>query len=254
MTEPITFEVRDSVGVLTLNRPAKLNAFNSAMAAGLRDRLKAVGNIRALVLTGAGRSFCAGWDLAESRDEAGRQMWEEGISRLAGLAVPTVAAIEGHCLGQGLLYALCCDMRVAGDGARIGFPEVKRGYFPGDGASQRIVRVIGRVRAKELMLLGNPIDVQTALNWGLLNRVAPSGEALAEALRLAGELAAGPPKALSVVKRLVDEGAELTLEEAIQLEIRLEQELDPAEAEEGVAAFFERRPPRFQTAEGTAST
>jgi enoyl-CoA hydratase/carnithine racemase len=248
VSDLVRYETEGKVGLITFNRPAKLNAINTAMARGLVDSLEAARGVRALILTGAGGNFCAGWDLRESGEDGSssdRDIWTEGVSQLAKFPVPTLAAIEGHCLGQGLLYAICCDLRVAGERARLGFPEVRRGFFAGAGASQRIHKIIGPARAKELMFFGRPVSAETALTWGLVNRVAPDGQAVAMALEMATELAAGPTKALGVIKRLVDEGAELPLDEGIELEAKLGMELDPAEANEGVAAFLERRTARF---------
>src|SRR4051794_18698909 len=179
------------VAIIALNRPAKLNAMNNAMAAELHTAFELPSNVRALVLTGNARAFSAGWDLTEA-DEAETEevvSWPTMLTRLATLPVPTIAAIEGYCLGGGLVLAMCCDLRVAGTSARLGVPEIKRGFFPGVSGSQRLTRLVGRARAKELMFFGAHIDAETAERWSLINRVVPTGEALATATRLADELA-----------------------------------------------------------------
>jgi len=246
--DPVTLEGRGDVAVVTFDRPGRINAVDTGAAECLLRCLEQAAGARALVLTGSGGNFCSGWDLSEARgvrDSDSGQLWATGVARLADFPAPTLAAIEGHCLGQGLLYAICCDLRIAGEGARLGFPEVRRGFFAGSSASQRIVRVIGRARAKELMFFGNALDADTAALWGLVNQVTPRGGALESALARADELTRGPTRALAVIKRLVDEGADLPLAEGVKLERRLAAELDPAEIAEGVDAFREGRPARF---------
>ncbi|MHB8509216.1 MAG: enoyl-CoA hydratase/isomerase family protein [Candidatus Dormibacteria bacterium] len=247
----ITVEDFGGLRVITFYRPKKLNAISEEVARGLLEGLHLPSGIRALVLTGAGGNFSAGWDLNEAKNDgtvAVREadIWLEGVNRLARLPVPTIAAVEGYCLGQGLVYAVCCDLRVAGEGARMGYPEIRRGFYPGVSATQRTLRIVGPARAKELLFFGAHLDTATAERWGLIHRVTPGGGALTEARRLGEELAQGPTLALSLIKRLVDEGGDLPLDEGIVMETQLSAELHGGpDVAEGVAAFLERRPPRF---------
>src|SRR5262245_322764 len=199
-----------STTIITLNRPAKLNAVNGEMVAGLLEALEDARRARAIVLTGAQGNFCAGWDLSEAnqpgRDARKDPSWRRAVSLLAEQQCPTIAAIEGHCLGQGLLYAICCDVRIAAATASLGFPEIRRGFFPGSSASQRIFRLIGRALAKELMYFGSPITAEEASRWGLVNSVVSEGEALEEAMRWANALAKAPRTHVQATKRAIDAG------------------------------------------------
>ena len=199
--------------------------------------------------TGAGGNFSAGWDLSEGLSKGGVEavrVWPEGVSTLARLPVPTIAAIEGYCLGQGMLYAACCDLRVAAENAKLGFPEIQRGFFPSCGTSHAIVRLIGRARAKELMFLGQHVSAKQAHHWGLVNRVVPAGMPLSASLELAHSLAAGPGRALASLKALIDAGGETSLDAALALEADLARSMqDSPDAREGISAFNEGRPPDF---------
>ncbi|HEX2038670.1 MAG TPA: enoyl-CoA hydratase/isomerase family protein [Acidimicrobiales bacterium] len=243
----IRCEFDGPVAVITLNRPEKLNAMNPKMAAELHHAFGGLPDgTRAVVVTGDERAFSAGADLAASDEveEAGAG-WIDMLERLARLPQPSIAAIEGYCLGGGLLLALACDLRIAGATAQLGFPEIKRGFFPGTGASQRLIRAVSRSRAKEIMFFGRHVDAAAAERWDLLNRVVEPGEALTTARAWADELAAGPPLALAAIKRLVDEGAELPFQDGLALEREVDKTLGE-DANEGVLAFLEKRPPRFQ--------
>jgi enoyl-CoA hydratase/carnithine racemase len=201
------------VAVITLNRPAKLNAVNGEMAVSLVEALaKAASRARALVLTGAGGNFSAGWDLSEPGqrgfDARKHPAWRNAVAALATHPLPTVAGIEGYCLGQGLLYAICCDFRIGAEDATLGFPEIRRGFFPGSSASQRIVRLIGRSRAKELMFFGSPISATQASQWGLLNCMSTPRGAVSAAIEWGTKLAKLPPKRLAEMKQMLTEDSE----------------------------------------------
>lgn len=247
----ICFEVQESVALLTLNRPEKLNALSQRMAVEMWDALTRLGEASVLVVTGKGRAFSSGGDIAEYAEGVGPQEADptmlDVLDRLAELPIPTLAAIEGHCLGGGLELALCCDLRVAGETAQLGLPEVHRGLLPGGGGTQRLPRLIGLARAKEMMLLGDPIDARTAERWGLVNRVVPAGSALDEAVGLASRLRAVAPMAAREIKRLANASDELELKVGIDLERAIQRSLvESADAQEGMRAFLERRRPKFR--------
>ena len=241
----VCLDFEDDLALLTLHRPEKHNALSDQMGLDLAAALAELRQARALLLAGAGPSFCSGRDLTEPVGP-GPVDWLGLMNRLSELAIPTIAAIEGYCLGGGLLLAACCDLRVAGATAQLGVPEIHRGFIPGTGASQRLARLIGPARARELMMLGDPIDAPTAAAWGLVNRVVTPGTAVESGRELGRRLAAGPTRALHLIKRLVDEGGDLPLAEAIALESRLDDLVDSPDVAEGLRAFREKRAPQFR--------
>lgn len=203
------------VAMLTLDRPAKHNALSSALESDLLAAVTdGLDGARAVVLTGAGRSFCAGADVTEIR-----QMGTEAVlayyrtsgqvyERIAALAVPTVAAVHGYCLGGGFELALAATFRVADTTATFGFPEVSLGILPSSGGTTRVVQACGPLRARELLLLGRRLDASQALTLGLVTELVAAGEAPAGALRLARELAGLPAAAVEVVLAAVDVAAQ----------------------------------------------
>ncbi len=212
------------------------------------------GEVRAVVVTGAGeRAFSAGshvGDFENQRGEAGRERHElESFvtSRLARLPMPTIAAIEGNALGGGLELALCCDMRVASDKAKLGLPEVRLAVTPGAGGTQRLPRVVGEARARELILTGRILDAHDADRIGLVNRVVPAGEAMSAATAIGEEIAARGPIAVREAKRLI------ALATSVDLETGLAAELDASDRVfatedmlEGASSFFEKREPKYR--------
>lgn len=218
------------------------------------DEVAANDSVRAVVLAGSGeRAFCAGSDVKEFPSLAGRvgegKLIDENAvyNRLAGLPMPTIAAIEGDALGGGLELALCCDLRVASGRARLGMPELLLGVMPGSGGTQRLPRLIGLARAKELILLGDLIDADTALAFGLVNRVVPNGKAEAEALRLADALASRGPLAVREAKALLDSTLDGSLTDGQRAELEAsERVFASGDMLEGAAAFLEKRSPKFE--------
>ena len=173
--------------------------------------------------------------------------------RFAHFPKPTVAAIEGIALGGGLELASGCDLIVASAGARLGLPEIKLGGFPGSGGTVRVTRRIGMGRAKELMLLGDIITAETALDWGLINRIAPDGQAKAMAMDLAARLAQAPAQAVYACKTALDNAFDLPEAEAIARTLDLSEVISQTQDfAEGVSAFFDKRPARFSEALATA--
>jgi enoyl-CoA hydratase len=237
------------VATITLRRPERRNAINPLMARELVAALRTTA-ARALVLTGDAQSFCAGADLSEIAavfdNPTDEQLVPELVPLLEDYPAPTIAAIEGHALGGGLELALRCDLRIAGRGARLGLPEVRRGFIPG-GIIERTARLIGVARAKELMFTGRAIDADTAAIWGLVSQVTEAGGALAAARTLAAELARGAPLALAEMKRLLRETALMPRDAAYALEMAATGRIaGSADAAEGIAAFLAKRAPRFE--------
>jgi len=213
----------------------------------------APGDVRAVVVSGRGeRAFSAGSHVGEFESQRGhagrdRHALEERVSsRLACLPMPTIAAIEGNALGGGLELALACDLRVASEHARLGLPEVRLAVTPGAGGTQRLPRVIGPARAKDLILTGRVIDADEAERIGLVNRVVADGEARRVADEIAEEIASRGPLAVREAKRLIDAAFDLDLETGLAAELDASARIFASEdAVEGAAAFFAKREPDY---------
>jgi len=245
------------VVVVTLNRPAALNALNISMLAELRDLLaglEADQAVRALVVMGAGdRAFAAGADIAELSGldaAAGRRFAESGqalLRSLEQLGKPSIAAVSGFALGGGCELAMACTLRLAADTAQFGQPEVDLGLIPGFGGTQRLTRLVGRGRALALLLGGHRIGAGEAERIGLVNRVVPAASLRAEAVALAQTLAAKPPLAVRYILDAVYAGADLPLATATDLEAGLfGLAAATADMREGTRAFLEKRKPVFE--------
>jgi enoyl-CoA hydratase/carnithine racemase len=255
MSDPRILIERDGTTLtLTLNRPDKLNAIDGAMLDALGDALVEVErnrDVRAVILTGAGRAFSAGADIKEwtalTPLEFGRSWGRRGhalFDRLAALPPPVIAALNGIAFGGGLELALCADLRIASEEARLGLPEVTIAALPGWGGTQRLPRLIGAGRAKHMILTGQPIDAAKAEAWGLVSEVAAQGALLARARELAAQIAANAPLSVQAAKRLID--AALPVTPAATLETHAGAVCGATEdAKEGRASFLERRPPRY---------
>ena len=242
-----------SVAVLRLDNPP-LNLvtleLTEALDAAL-SRIEADPSVRAVVVAGAGeRAFCAGSDVTEfealrGRVGAGKLVRENEVyDHLAGLEVPTVAAIEGDALGGGLELAMCCDLRVASARARLGMPEVRLGVIPGSGGTHRLPALVGPAKAKEMILLGLPLSADEAKRIGLVNEVVPVGAAEAVAMEWAGIIATRGPVAEREAKRAIDAaGSPGAADEALRASERVFQTEDMLE---GVRAFKDKRAPDFQ--------
>lgn len=249
-------QARGAVAVLTLNRPDRLNAIGRDVLGLLAIAVaeaEADEQIRALVIAGAGRAFCAGADLGEIEALPDARAFRRFIARMTEVyqlisdcPKPSVAALHGVAFGGGLELALACDLRVAETGARLGVPEMKLGVLPGAGGTQRLPRLVPPAIAKQMILTGEPVTAQRAYDLGLVNELAAPGEALTAALALAGQLAAGAPLALAAGKRLVDRGLGMDLAAAISYEGESVSMLfGTADRAAGLAAFRARRPPAF---------
>jgi enoyl-CoA hydratase len=239
---------------LTLNRPDKLNTIDGAMLDALDETLGKIERdraVRAVILTGAGRAFSAGADIKEwtalAPLEFGRSWGLRGhalFDRLAALPPPVIAALNGIAFGGGLELALCADIRIASQEARLGLPEVTIAALPGWGGTQRLPRLIGAGRAKHMILTGQPIDAAKAEAWGLVGEVVAPEALLDRARELAGQIGANAPLSVQAAKRLVD--AALPVTPAATLESHAGAVCGATEdAKEGRTSFLERRPPHY---------
>ena len=251
----VVYAERDRIAWITLNRPDKLNALNREVFGELGaalDRLERSPDALVGVLHGAGRAFAAGADIQDYVDisvhdyRAFMDVGRAVSDRLASLAKPVIAAVQGFALGGGFELVLACDLVVAADNARFGLPETKLGLVPGGGGTQRLTRLVGRTRATELMIAGRFLTADEAHAWGIVNHVVAKDDLLARAEELAGVVAAQAPEAVSTIKRIVREGADASLATALSLEQDATARLVVSDdAREGIAAFIEKRPPSF---------
>ena len=255
--ENLLLERADAVAVLTVNRPKVLNALNTPTLEELRRTilaLKADDAVRAVVLTGAGeKSFIAGADINElavqsptsGRDHAIRG--QHVIDLVENLGKPVIAAINGYALGGGCELAMACTLRLAAESARIGQPEINLGIIPGYAGTQRLTRLIGRGRALELLLTGEPISAQEAHRLGLVNRVVPPADLLAEARKLAATLAAKAPIAVRYIIDAVNKGMQMPFAEAQAYEATLFGLIASTDdMREGTRAFLDKRQAEFK--------
>jgi len=254
----ILYEKDGPLAIVTINRPEVRNALNQAVMGELAqaiDEAEADDEVRVLILTGAGdRAFAAGADLKEmaarnTQTELGpaSRLRRNVANRLENMFKPTIAAVNGNALGGGCELAMACTLRVAAETAKFGQPEINLGIIPGLGGTQRLSRLVGKGRAMAMVLTGEAIDAQEAYRIGLVNQVVPAGEALAAAKELALKLASKPPVALRAAKDAVNLGYGMDLPAALELENRLFAMCAGTEDKaEGVAAFFEKRPPNWK--------
>jgi enoyl-CoA hydratase/carnithine racemase len=249
--EFVTLQVEDGVGTIRLDRP-KMNAINeqlhrevrtAAMEAAERD------DVRAVVLYGGERVFAAGADIKamSQLDGAAMVAWgrelQNSFIEVARLPKPVIAAITGYALGGGYELALCADFRVLGTSAKIGQPEIQLGVIPGAGGTQRLTRLVGPAKAKDLVFTGRHVGAEEALEIGLADAVVPDDEVYATAMAMARKFAAGPPLALAAAKRAIDDGLDGPLADGLALESRLFAELFGTEDQKiGMRSFLESGP------------
>jgi enoyl-CoA hydratase len=251
--EFILTEVDGPIGVVTINRPSVLNALNNRAVEEIGDALSAFDRdeaIRCLILTGNDRAFAAGADIGQMAEAGAVDILRDDDTgrwtRLRTLHKPLIAAVSGYALGGGCELALMCDMIVAAESAQFGQPEVKIGIIPGAGGTQRWARAVGKARAMEVVLTGEPVTAIEAERLGLVNRVVPDGAQLDEAKRLARLIAARPPLAVRLAKEAVNQSAEMGLSAGLDLERKLFYLLfATTDKKEGMQAFLEKRPGRF---------
>lgn len=245
----------EGVALLTINRPEALNAVNAAMLEELSQavvQLEGDDEVRVLVITGTGKAFIAGADIAHMCGLTPQQAkeWSESgqrtVGRLEKLNKPVIAAVNGYALGGGTELALACDIRIASERAVFGQPEVKLGMIAGFGGTQRLPRLVGPGMAKEMLFTGDHYDAETAYRMGLVNRVVPADQLLDYCLAMAKRIAARGARAVRLSKEAVDHGRDLGLERALHLESELYGLVFTSdEPREGCSAFLEKREPQW---------
>ncbi len=256
MYTTIRYEVKDSVGIATINRPEALNALNSTVIEELSALVNEIENnksLRALVITGEGRSFVAGADIAEQcpLDLAGGRAWGRRGSALFRkielLEIPTIAAVNGFALGGGCELAMACDIILASEKAKFGQPEVGLGITPGFSGTQRLARRIGAARAKELIFSGKMIKADEAKEAGLVNAVHAPEALMDAALEMAQSFAKNAPIAVKYSKACIDRGLQTDLDSGIAMENELfAMCFGTEDQKEGMTAFLEKRPAQFK--------
>jgi enoyl-CoA hydratase len=257
MASTLLFELTDGIARITVNRPDKLNALNAIVIAELGDavtRIETDSAVRGAILTGAGgKAFVAGADIAELTEQGaagGRARALVGqlvFRRLERCGKPVIAAVNGFALGGGCELAMACHLRVASEQARFGQPEVKLGIAPGYGGTVRLPRLVGKGRALELLLTGEMIDAQEALRIGLVNRVVPADRLLAEAEAMLRTILTNGPLAVRACLEAVDNGLDMTIDQALLLEASYFGLLSATEdMREGTEAFIAKRKPSFK--------
>ena len=262
MTDAVKFEQDGSVVTLTLNRPDTRNAITEDIVADLLaccDRVNYDLSVRCVILTGAGKGFSSGGNVNEMRERTSlfggsaaqiRSGYREGIQRIPltmyRLEVPVIAAVNGAAIGAGLDLAMMCDMRIASTYASFAEVFVKLGIIPGDGGAWFLPRAIGMARASEMAFTGDRLDAATALEWGLVSRVVEPEKLMDEARALADRVAANPPEALRMTKRLIREGQRVGLETLLELSSGMQAIAHHTpDHHEAVDAMFEKRDPKF---------
>ena len=256
MTDGLRVDVDGPVATLTLDRPEVLNALTVAVKVALREALERIAAdraVRVVILTGAGRAFCAGQDLAERElpdaaplDVELRERYNPIIRALRSMGQPVIAAVNGVAAGAGASLAFACDLRIAAEDARFILAFGRIGLVPDSGATWFLPRIVGSARAAEMALVGDPIGAEEALRIGLVSRLVPGDQLMAQARELADRIAAGAPLATALTKGALARSATIELDEALEGEAKL-QGVAGASADhaEGLAAFREKRVPRF---------
>jgi enoyl-CoA hydratase/carnithine racemase len=244
----------DAVVVLRLNRPEVRNALNLDIRIRLADEVARYGvdpAVRCLIITGSDTVFAAGADIKMMAEADPIEIMARNQQKywrtIVDCPKPVIAAIEGYALGGGLELALCADIIVAGDSAKLGLPEVKLGILAGGGGTQKLTRLVGSKRAMLLLLTGRMFGAAEALAMGVVSEVAPAGQALVRALEIATEIAAQPPIAVMQIKEIVNAGINAPLDTALMLERKaLLLQFATQDQKEGMRAFLEKRKPKFE--------
>jgi len=249
--ETLLYQKKDQIGSITLNRPQANNAINERLAEELVDlcsEIRQDDGVRVVTITGAGKTFCAGtdWSGHVPLETASSKLWSVAAA-IAKLDVPVIAAINGDALGQGLELALACDLRIASQTTHLGFPQVVSGLIPCDGGTQRLPRLIGRARATEMILLGEPISAEEACRIGLVTRVVAPDKLSVVVTDMAQEIASRAPVALRYAKEAINKGLDLTLGQGLRLEADLYLLLHTTkDRTEGIQAYLKKRQPKFK--------
>jgi enoyl-CoA hydratase len=247
-------EKHGTVLLVTLNRPQALNAINSQLAEELINAVSAAdkeADVHSIVLTGSGKAFAAGADIKEMQQRGFPEMysldWFGQWKGFTDIRKPIIAAVAGYALGGGCELAMMCDMVLAADDAKFGQPEIKLGVMPGMGGSQRLTRIIGKSKAMDMCLTGRMMDAAEAERAGLVSRVVPAANLVAEALKTAAAIAAMSLPSVLMTKEAINRSYELTLTEGLRFERRLFHSLFATrDQKEGMSAFIEKRPPAFR--------
>ena len=247
----VTYEAKDLIGIVTINREKALNALNTQVLNDLEEVIDAVDydTIRCLIITGAGKkSFVAGANIGEMAEDTkaeGKEFCEHGnrvFRKIETLPIPVIAAVNGFALGGGCELSMACDIRIAADNAVFGQPEVGLGITPGFGGTQRLMRRIPVGKAKEMIYASINIKAEEALKWGLVNAVYPQDELMPAAEKLANRIAVQAPIAVRAAKAAMNEGIDVPMDDAIQVEVKHFSDcFETADQKEGMKAFMEKR-------------
>ena len=255
MTDVLLLEKPSSeIVVLRLNRPQVRNALNLEVRTRLADEITRLGAdpaVRCIIVTGNEQAFAAGADIGEMAEAGPVEVMARNVQKywraIADGPKPLIAAVEGFALGGGLELALCADIIVAGEGAKLGLPEVKVGILPGGGGTQKLARLVGSKRAMLLLMTGRMFGAAEAFAMGVVSEVAPTGQALARAIEIAKEIAALPPISVMQIKEIVNAGLNAPLDTALMLERKAFQlQFATRDQKEGMRAFMEKRKPTFE--------
>jgi enoyl-CoA hydratase len=253
--ETLIVEVEDHIGSIRLNRPEALNALNSKLLAELADALAdmdASPKVHVVILSGSEKAFAAGADIKEMADKSFVDMFVGDVFVASSEAVqnfrkPLIAAVAGYCLGGGCELAMMCDIIIAADNAKFGQPEINLGVIPGIGGTQRLTRFVGKSKAMEMCLTGRFMDAQEAESSGLVSRVVPAKDLMKDARATAVKIAEKSPLAVRACKEALNRSYEMTMREGLLFERRLFDGLFATEDQtEGMAAFMEKRSPKFR--------
>jgi enoyl-CoA hydratase len=252
-TETIIVERRGRVGIVRLNRPQALNALNATLRNELLSAVEAFdadADVGCILIAGSDKAFAAGADIKEMADKSYidifRADYAADYERLTRVRKPVIAAVAGFALGGGCELAMMCDFIIAADNAKFGQPEIKLGIIPGIGGTQRLARAVGKAKAMDLVLTGRMMDAAEAERSGLVARVVPAASLMAEAIKIAETIAAMSQPALLAAKEAVNRSFETSLAEGVRFERRVFHALFATkDRKEGMAAFIEKRPPRF---------
>src|SRR5664280_569322 len=255
LPDPLLVEYpSDAIVVFRLNRPQVRNALNLEVRARLADEVTRHADdpaVRCLIITGSDTVFAAGADIGEMAEAGPVEVMARNVQKywrtIMDCPKPVIAAIEGFALGGGLELALCADIIVAGEGARLGLPEVKLGILAGGGGTQKLARLVGAKRAMLLIMTGKMFSAAEALSMGVVSEVAPTGQALARSLEIAKEISGMPPISVMQIKEIVNAGLNAPLDTALMLERKaLLLQFATRDQKEGMRAFLEKRKPTFE--------
>ncbi len=252
----ILVEKKDSIGIIKINRPNFLNALNKDTISELTnavDELEKDKNIKVVILTGEGKAFIAGADIKQMKDmdsseakkfaEAGHKL----LMNIENSRLPFIAAVNGYALGGGCEVMMACDICIAASSAKIGQPEINLGVHPGFGGTQRLPRLVGRMKAKEILLTGDSFDANEAHRIGLVNKVVPDDRIMQESEKIANKIASKSTVQTDLIKKLVNKGMDIDLKKACELEISyFSSSFSTEDQKEGMAAFLEKRKPNFK--------